>query len=319
MTVYLPDYNSAGQTTGTAAAAVTLINTNGTYSVNGTSYPVWDASGTNFGNAMVDIGTHEAGHGFGLNDQSSCGDVMSAWGPATSSDPSGGTNNQGGCATGTVTNCDDQEILNNPNGLYNTGGDSGDPGQDLCNPTCGSGESPVILDISGNGFDLTSAAGGVQFDMAGTGHPIQIAWTAQGADNAFLAQPGTDGLVHNGKQLFGNFTPQPPSASPNGFAALAIYDEPANGGNGDGVIDSSDAIFSSLRLWIDENHDGICQPWELHTLPSLGVESINLEYRLSRRKDNYGNLFRYRSRVNHDDPDSTHIGKIAYDVFFVTN
>ena len=146
---------------------------------------------------------------------------------------------------------------------------------------------------------------------------MQMGWTASGTENAFLALPGTDGLIHNGTQLFGDFTPQPPSAHPNGFAALAVYDDPKRGGNGDSVIDSSDAIFSSLRLWIDENHDGISQPEEIHTLPELGVTSISLHYREDKRQDQYGNQFRYRTKINQDDPDISHVGRIAYDVFFV--
>ena len=176
--------------------------------------------------------------------------------------------------------------------------------------------SPIIIDISGQGFYLTSAASGVSFDISGTGTPIQMGWTAPGANNAFLALPGADGLVHNGKQLFGNFTPQPTSATPNGFAALAVYDDPKNGGNGDGVIDARDTIFSSLRLWIDANHNGIAEPAELHTLASLGVNSISLTYKEDRRIDQYGNLFRYHAQVNPGDVTNT--GRIAYDVFFVT-
>jgi hypothetical protein len=141
-----------------------------------------------------------------------------------------------------------------------------------------------------------------------------MGWTA-GANNAFLALPGADGLVHNGKQLFGNFTPQPPSATPNGFAALAVYDDPKNGGNGDGVIDSRDAVFASLRLWVDANHDGIAQANEMFTLPSLGVNSISLNYKPDQRTDQWGNVFHYRAQVNPGDPTST--GRIAYDVFFV--
>lgn len=182
---------------------------------------------------------------------------------------------------------------------------------------CEPDNSPIIVDVSGKGFQLTSAANGVEFDISGTGHLIQIAWTAAGADNAFLALPGEDGIVHNGKQLFGNFTPQPASSTPNGFAALAVYDLRASGGNVDGVIDARDAIFSSLRLWIDANHDGICQPGELRPLLSLGVETISLHYRLAKRQDEFGNRFRYRSRLNPDDTDFSHVGRIAYDVFFV--
>jgi hypothetical protein len=141
-----------------------------------------------------------------------------------------------------------------------------------------------------------------------------MGWTAPGTNNAFLALPGPDGLVHNGKQLFGNFTAQPASATPNGFAALAVYDQPANGGNGNGVIDSNDAIFSSLRLWVDLNHDGTSQPNELFTLPSLGVNSISLNYKEDRRTDQYGNVFRYRALINPADPAS--VGRMAYDVFF---
>jgi hypothetical protein len=176
--------------------------------------------------------------------------------------------------------------------------------------------SPIIIDMSGKGFDLTSAAGGVPFDITGDGSLVKIAWTASGADNAFLSLPGPDGLVHNGKELFGNFTPQLPSANPNGFAALAVYDQLTNGGNGDGMIDARDKIFASLRLWIDSNHDGICQPEELHTLPSLGVDSISLSYSASMRRDQYGNLFRYRSTVNPgDQKDSSSVGHLAYGVF----
>ncbi len=179
--------------------------------------------------------------------------------------------------------------------------------------------SPVVLDVDGKGFHLTSAANGVLFDITGSGQPIQLAWTASGSNNAFLALPGEDGLVHNGKQLFGNFTPQPPSETPNGYAALAVYDEPDHGGNGDGVIDSRDSIFKSLRLWIDSNHDGICQPSELHTLPSLGVNSLSLRYRETKKTDQYGNLFRYEASVNPDDRNVSSVDRRAYDVFLVTD
>ena len=271
--------------------------------------------------AFEEVVAHEIGHTFGLKDCLGCA-INST---VMESDPPGGPYNINAVVgTPGPTGCDlSQVILKSPSYTCQTFCDvqpkdcpGGFWSPDTCR--CVYPNSPIIIDVSGKGFDLTSAANGVKFDISGTGNPIQIGWIAQGADNAFLALPGADGLVHNGKQLFGNYTPQPTSTTPNGFAALAVYDDPKNGGNGDGVIDSRDAVFASLRLWIDANHDGISQAEELHTLPSLGVDSISLYYHESKRRDEFGNLFRYRSKVNPDDPDISHVGKTAYDVFFVT-
>jgi hypothetical protein len=183
--------------------------------------------------------------------------------------------------------------------------------------------SPIIIDVDGTGFDLTSAENGVRFDIRGDGHPVQIAWTAPNSRNAFLAlDRNHNGRIDDGTELFGNFTAQPKSRHPNGFLALAEFDKPENGGNGDGVIDDHDAVFPYLLLWIDENHDGIAQPGELHPLAELGVFSLGLRYREARRRDAFGNLFRYKAKVNPADKDDrddrSEVGPWAYDVFLVT-
>lgn len=194
------------------------------------------------------------------------------------------------------------------------------PGYEWDGCECRFTGSPIIVDTTGQGFRLTSAKGGVPFDIAADGHSIQIAWTAAASGNAFLAlDRNHNGRIDNGKELFGNFTPQPESNDPNGFLALAEFDKPENGGNGDGIIDKRDAIFSQLVLWIDENHDGVSQPNELHTLPELGVFSLALKYKDSRRTDEFGNKFRYKSAINPDTSDGeSKDGRWIYDVFFVT-
>ena len=178
----------------------------------------------------------------------------------------------------------------------------------------------MIVDTTGHGFHLTSPEDGVVFDIAGNGHPVKLAWTAANSGNAFLAlDRNHNGVIDNGKELFGNFTDQPKSAHPNGFAALAVFDLPENGGNGDGIIDSRDAVYSKLLLWIDENHDGVSQPNELHTLPELGVFSISLSYRDEPFNDQYGNWFHYRAAINPDPQDGeSRDGRWTYDVFFET-
>jgi hypothetical protein len=181
--------------------------------------------------------------------------------------------------------------------------------------------TPVIVDVLGNGVKLTSLRTGVTFDLSADGQRGWLPWTAPSSDDAWLALDANGNVrIDDGTELFGNFTPQPEALAGselNGFLALAEYDKQPRGGNGDGKIDGSDAVFSSLLLWQDVNHNGTSELTELHSLAELGLTSMDLGYERSRRVDKFGNEFRYRSKVT--DRYKTQLGRWAWDVFLSTS
>lgn len=147
-------------------------------------------------------------------------------------------------------------------------------------------------------WDRTLRPLGVLFDIEPGGAIEQVAWTVpQSADGFPALDRNGNGIIDDGSELFGNNTPQPPSADPNGFRALAVFDRLDQGGDSDGWLTERDAVFSQLRLWRDADHDGLSEDDELFPLSVAGIKAIELSYVESRRRDRHGNQFRYKSRV----------------------
>jgi hypothetical protein len=190
--------------------------------------------------------------------------------------------------------------------------------QDLCRcdaeipPCCCT--SPILIDIAGDGFRLTSWTDGVEFAPRPGFHPSARAWTEVNSDDAWLVlDRDGDGVINDGSEMFGDATPQTRPAGGtlrNGFLALAQHDDDSND-----AIDETDAVFSELRLWQDADHDGVSQPSELHTLPDLGVAGISLAYAEAREVDQHGNAFRYWARVY--GTAGSPVGMTAWDVWLV--
>lgn len=224
-------------------------------------------------------------------------------------------------------------------------------------PCGGGGCSPIVIDTSHRGFAFSDPKKGhyVTFDLRGDGNYEKVSWPMAGSGNAWLVYDRDgDGVIKDGSEMFGNFTPNSGWTNPNlsvmdrnGFIALGWYDQPAQGGNQNAVLDKDDAIWGKLRLWIDTHcyvtPDVPCQsrPNELHTLDSMGIYSISLMYQYDpNNRDKDGNWFKFYAYVNpdimdapfdkhhrHVGPDGTlccryHMqskdGRRAYDVFLAS-
>ncbi|MCD8349361.1 MAG: hypothetical protein LUC93_01950 [Planctomycetaceae bacterium] len=138
---------------------------------------------------------------------------------------------------------------------------------------------PLVLDLKGDGINLKGHEEGVEFDMNGDGQKTNMGFI-QGDDAFLFVDEYGDGMVRDGKQLFGNV-----DGYANGFEKLASYDD-----NGDGVIDENDAIWDKLRVWVETTEDGICEANETMSLTDAGITSINVGYQNVREDDGKGNL-----------------------------
>jgi hypothetical protein len=138
---------------------------------------------------------------------------------------------------------------------------------------------PLVLDLDGDGVETTTHEDnhGSNFDLLeDNGLYGQHGWVGQ--DDGLLAlDENGNGAVDGIGELFGD-------AQTSGFVELAQHDD-----NSDGVIDSSDAVYSDLFVWRDQNSDGISQAEEMLTLEQLEIASIDV-HGTSLHEENNGNL-----------------------------
>ena len=98
------------------------------------------------------------------------------------------------------------------------------------------------------------------FDIDADGKPDEVSQLGTGSGYLALDKNG-DGSINDGSELFG-------TASGNGFADLAKYDE-----DGNGWIDENDAVWEKLKIWAkDQNGNDV-----LYRLADKGVGAICLQ------------------------------------------
>jgi Ca2+-binding RTX toxin-like protein len=130
---------------------------------------------------------------------------------------------------------------------------------------------PLVLDLDGDGLELSAASGNVLFDHNADGIKTGTGWARP--DDGFLVRDlNGNGSIDSGRELFGVDTVKSNGQlATQGFDALADLDA-----NGDGQITSADAAWGQLQVWRDVNQDGISQAGELSGLDALGITRIGL-------------------------------------------
>jgi Ca2+-binding RTX toxin-like protein len=202
--------------------------------------------------------------------------------------------NDGGDDSDDGDNTDD---LGDP---YNEGGagtgDEDGPAGGLGSGGAGAGRSgtsarprvdPLALDLDDDGIETTNGInnGNIFFDHNADGVKTATGWL-QRDDGWLVRDINNNGSIDSGRELFGGDTALSNGGfATDGFSALRVHDI-----DGNGRIDSSDTIFSDLRIWRDLNQDGVSQADELSSLNDLGITSISVNGTANRIDLGTGNV-----------------------------
>ncbi|HEX7150499.1 MAG TPA: hypothetical protein VF618_03350 [Thermoanaerobaculia bacterium] len=157
---------------------------------------------------------------------------------------------------------------------------------------------PLLFDLNNDGINTTGIGEAVWFDVDGDGSQELVGWTNPATMEGFLwLDLEGKNRVENGGELFGIGTVMPDGTKARGgFEALASYDTSVRGGNSDGQIDEEDDVWTKLRLWVDADHDGVCDPGETAPIARYGIAAIDLSSVELNAFDAAGNLHVRRGR-----------------------
>lgn len=127
---------------------------------------------------------------------------------------------------------------------------------------------PLILDLNGNGIELTDVrrGDGVFFDITGDGKPEQVSWVSAN-DGMLVYDRNGNGKIDSGKELFGD-----QHGAKDGFEELSKFDTDKNN-----AINKKDPIYQKLKIWQDLNQNGFSEVVELKSIARYGIDSIDLQ------------------------------------------
>ncbi len=144
---------------------------------------------------------------------------------------------------------------------------------------------PLVLDLDRNGIITTSeASSAVHFDHDGNGFAERTGWISP-KDGFLVRDLDGSGAIEDGGEMFGDSTLLANGRkADHGFQALEDLDA-----NGDRFIDRLDSAWSTLRVWMDRNSNGVVDQAELQRLDEVGVRRLGVSYSPSSIEDPQGN------------------------------
>jgi hypothetical protein len=133
---------------------------------------------------------------------------------------------------------------------------------------------PVILDLNNDGniriIPLSHST--ARFDIASTGSRQVLAWPGP-EEGLFVYDRDGDRLIsHKDEIAFKDYL----ATAKTDLEGLAWFDQLAQGGNADGVLDERDAAWSKFGIWRDADQDGETDAGELQMTGEGGLKSLNL-------------------------------------------
>lgn len=137
---------------------------------------------------------------------------------------------------------------------------------------------PLLMDLSGQGVQMTDMRDGVLFDIDHSGTQKRTGWADR--QTGILVIDDGSGQIKNISQMFSEYYGGRAGVDGaagekifnDGFAALGSEDS-----NNDRMIDERDPIWRQLRIWVDGSHDAKVDAGELKTLTELGITQISVQ------------------------------------------
>ncbi len=168
----------------------------------------------------------------------------------------------------------------------------------------------LVIDLEGDGLHLSDLTYPVTLNLDGTDRTLT--WTSTGQREAFVWLDRTgDNRPQSGEILGAGVLHGPAIVPGSGFGDLQSLDRNATTGNGDGVLDRNDPVWSLLRLWVDFDHDAVASADELSTLKHWRIRALFTKPEIQNHLDGGLNLHASwaevkRSKKLHGEPPRTY-------------